>query len=266
MPDRAAALFHEIMARTSAGEAVAMATVVATSRSVPRHASTRMLVRNDGSQLGTIGGGEMEARVVSAAEAVLHTGVSQLLDFDLVDPSNGDPGVCGGSVTIYLEVFMPEPTIFVVGCGHVGKAVVDLAHWLGFRVVATDDREELADPSAVPNADVVAGGPISGVLEVAPMTANTDVVVVTRNVQVDLEILPVLLAAGPRSIGVMGSKRRWATTRDSLVESGVSADQLDQVNAPIGIELNAETPAEIALSIMSEIVRDRRSGPPEPQT
>lgn len=161
---------------------------------------------------------------------------------------------------------MPEPTIFVVGCGHVGKAVVDLAHWLGFRVVATDDREELADPGALPNADVVAGGPISGILEVAPMTANTDVVVVTRNVQVDLEILPVLLAAGPRSIGVMGSKRRWATTRDSLVESGVSADQLDQVNAPIGIELNAETPAEIALSVMSEIVRDRRSGPPEPQT
>jgi len=263
MPDRAVALFDEIEATTSSGDPIAMATVVATSRSVPRHASTRMLVRQDGSQIGTIGGGEMEARVVAAAAQVLATGASQLLDFDLVDPSSGDPGVCGGSVTIYLEAFMPEATIFIVGCGHVGKAVVDLAHWLGFRVVATDDREELAEASALPNADVVTGGPIAGALEAAPITANTDVVVVTRNVQVDLEILPVLLAAKPRSIGVMGSQRRWATTRDKLVEAGVPDDQLDTVNAPIGIEMNAETPAEIALSIMGQIVRDRRGAEPD---
>ena len=218
-----------------------------------------MLVRHDGSQVGTIGGGEMEARVVAAAADVLRTGASQLLDFDLLDPSSGDPGVCGGSVTIYLEAFMPEATILVVGCGHVGSAVVDLAHWLGFRVVATDDREELAKPENLPNADIVTGGSIIAALEISPVTANTDVVVVTRNVQVDLEILPLLLEAKPRSIGVMGSKRRWDTTRDKLVEAGVQPDLIDSVNAPIGIELNAETPAEIALSIMSEIVRDRRS-------
>ena len=259
MPDRSTALFTEIAETVATGRSVALATVVATSRSVPRHASSRMLVHDDGTQVGTIGGGEMEARVTAAALEVIASGRPRLLDFDLLDPSSGDPGVCGGTVSIYVEAFMAEPTIFVVGCGHVGKAVVDLAHWLGYRVVATDDRPELATDDALPNADVVVGGGIDDALAAAPMTANTDVVVVTRNVQVDLAILPTLLASGARSVGVMGSKRRWATTREQLASAGVPADQLDAVNAPIGLELNAETPAEIALSIMSEIVASRNA-------
>lgn len=259
MPDRATQLFGEIAARTGRGESVAMATVVSTSRSVPRHESTRMLVFADGSQSGTIGGGEMEGRVVAAALDAIETGRPRLLDFDLVDPASGDPGVCGGTVSIYVEAFMAEATIFVVGCGHVGSAVVELARWLGFRVVATDDRAELATPELLPHADVVVGGPIEHALEAAPIHTNTDVVVVTRNVQVDLEILPTLLAAGARSIGVMGSTRRWATTRARLEEAGVEPEVLDRVRAPIGIDLRAETPAEIAVSIMSEIIRSRRS-------
>jgi xanthine dehydrogenase accessory factor len=259
MPDRATALFEEIAATTAAGTPVAMATVIATSRSVPRHASSRMLVHLGGSQTGTIGGGEMEARVIDVALDVIATGTSRVMDFDLVDPSSGDPGVCGGTVSIYVEAFMPEATIFVVGCGHVGKAVVDLAHWLGYRVVATDDRPELATTELVPNADVVSGGSIASALETSPITSNTDVVVVTRNVQVDLEILPVLLASEARSVGVMGSTRRWATTSAKLIEAGIDAHRLATVRAPIGIELHAETPAEIALSIMSEIVQSRRS-------
>jgi len=218
-----------------------------------------MVVHADGTQLGTIGGGEMEARVIAVALECIVTGSSRLVDFDLVDPSSGDAGVCGGTVSIYVEAFMPEATILIVGCGHVGRAVADLAHWLGYRVVATDDRAELATRELVPHADVVVGGPITNVLEAAPITSNTDVVVVTRNVQIDLDILPTLLASEARSVGVMGSKRRWATTRAKLVEAGVPEDKLDRVAAPIGIELNAETPAEIALSIMSEIVHRRRT-------
>lgn len=217
-----------------------------------------MVVHRDGRQVGTIGGGEMEARVITAALDAIAGGPAKVLDFELVDPASGDPGVCGGTVSIYVEAFMAEATIFVVGCGHVGSAVIDLAHWLGYRVVATDDRTELATTEALPNADVVVGGSIADALAAAPIHANTDVVVVTRNVKVDLEILPALLAAEPRSIGVMGSKRRWATTRGMLEEAGVTADRLDSVRAPIGIELHAETPEEIALSIMSEIVQSRR--------
>ena len=257
MPDQPSALFAEISETTSRGLPIAMATVVATNRSVPRHASSRMVVHADGSQMGTIGGGEMEASVVAACLDVISSGHPRLIDFDLVDPSKGDFGVCGGTVSIYVEAFMPEATIFIVGCGHVGKAVVELAHWLGYRVIAADDRVELATADLVPDADVIIDGPLSAAIEATPITANTDVVVVTRSVQIDLEILPLLLASNARSVGVMGSRRRWATTRAKLAEAGVPEDKLDAVRAPIGIELNAETPAEIAMSILSEIVLDR---------
>ncbi len=155
---------------------------------------------------------------------------------------------------------MPASTVFVIGCGHIGKAVVELANWIGFRVVAYDDRPEHADPAALPAADVVVGGDIGDALETAPITSETHVVIVTRNMSVDMGVIPKVLATPARSIGVMGSATRWRTTRKALSEAGVSGDDLARLRAPIGLELNAETPEEIAVSIMSEIVMDRRGG------
>ncbi len=252
-------ILRELLSAIEAGEAVALATVVDTRRSVPRHAGTKMLVYRDGRQTGTVGGGEMEARVIDEAVAALTDGRTRVLEYQLVEPASGDPGVCGGEMQIYLEPHMPAPTIFVVGCGHVGRAVAELAHWLDYRVVATDDRAELATPELVPDADVVVGGPLADALEQAPVTDDTHVVVVTRNVDLDLQILPLLVATPARSIGVMGSRRRWETTRRRLVEAGVSEDDLARIVAPIGLELHAETPAEIALSILAEIVQLRRA-------
>ena len=250
------ALMRQLLAATDAGRSVVLVTVVASRRSVPRRPGSKMLVFADRATLGTIGGGEMEARVVSESLAALADGKPRTLMFSLVDPDAGDPGVCGGEVDLYLEPHMSEPTIYVIGCGHVGRAVVDLAHWMGFRVVATDDRAELATPEALPLADVVVAGSIDAALTAAPITSNTDVVVVTRNVAVDLELLPVLAGTAARSIGVMGSTRRWHTTADALRARGVP--NLDRFRSPIGIELGAETPEEIAVSIMAEIVASRR--------
>lgn len=257
-PVSSALLLAELLAAIDQREPVVLATVVATRRSVPRHAGAKMLVYADGRQSGTIGGGEMEARVIAAALDAIGDGRTRLLDFSLVDPRAGDPGVCGGDVSIYLEPHMPPATVYVVGCGHVGRAVADLAHWLGFRVVATDDRVDHATPELVPHADVVVAGPLGVALAEAPITADTHVVLVTRNVPLDLEILPLLLASPARSIGVMGSTRRWATTRDELLARGVAADALDRVVAPIGVEIGAETPEEIAVSVLAEIIALRR--------
>lgn len=236
------------------GVAVVMASVVRTQHSVPRHAGAKMLVYADGRQLGTIGGGEMESRVRTAAADAMATGRPDLLTFDLIDPAHGDAGVCGGSATIYLEPFMSQPHLLVIGCGHVGAAVVELAHWLGFRVTAVDDRADVADPALLPDADVVLAGPLGESLQHVAIDATTHVVLVTRNVAVDAGILPVVLESPARSIGVMGSRRRWATTRAELAEAGIADEQLDRVISPIGLDINAETPAEIALSIMTEIV------------
>ena len=286
-------LLHQLARAVDGGVAVASATVVDTSRSVPRRAGAKMLVFRDGSISGTVGGGEMEARVVAEAVAALGDGRCRLLSYRLVDPVRGDPGVCGGDVRIFVEPHMPKPTVIVMGYGHVGRAVAQLAHWLGFRVVAADDRPLTGvDGPARPDADDPGGDPpgegglddpggggsddpgaevagtapdelvigtVDDLLAGRVLDADTSVVLVTRNVDVDAAALPALLAAGAGYVGVMGSERRWATTRARLEAEGVDPAALDRVHAPVGIEVGAETPEEIALSIMAEVVAHRRS-------
>ncbi len=253
------ALYREALAAVDRGEVVALATVVSTRRSVPRRPGSKMVIYGDGRTSGTVGGGEMESRVIAAALESLRTGIAIKLSYELLDPGVGDPGVCGGEVEIYVEPLSPDATIYVIGCGHVGRAVIDLAHWMGFRVVAADDRAELVTADLLPHADVRCAGPIADVVASAPITSNTDVVLVTRNVGVDLEILPVILASSARSVGVMGSKRRFATTVERLKERGSTLEQLARLRSPIGLEIAAETPREIAVSIMAEIVQSRRA-------
>lgn len=264
-------LLRQLAGAVDGGVAVASATVVDTSRSVPRRAGAKMLVFRDGSISGTVGGGEMEARVVVEAVAALADGRCRLLSYRLVDPVRGDPGVCGGDVQIFVEPHMPKPTVIVMGYGHVGRAVAQLAHWLGFRVVASDDRAGMEDAGGGEDPAAVDGEPGSGapdelvvgsvddLLAGRTLDADVSVVLVTRNVDVDSAALPALLATGAGYVGVMGSERRWATTRARLEAEGADPAALDRVHAPIGIEVGAETPEEIALSIMAEVIAHRRT-------
>jgi xanthine dehydrogenase accessory factor len=252
-------LFSELLAMQTAGTPLVLATVVKARGSVPRHSGAKMLVYEDGRISGTIGGGEMESRVIEEAQAALNVGRPRLLTYALVAPERGDPGVCGGEVEIYLEPYLPPATVYVVGCGHVGQAVAHLAHWLGFRVVVNDDRSELVSSDVIPNADVYVPGPFTEVLARQPLTRSSYVVLVTRNVKVDLEILPHLVDSPAPYIGVMGSQRRWAHTRQLLQERGLTDEQLAAFHSPIGIELQAETPEEIAVSILAEITKVRRA-------
>ena len=164
-------------------------------------------------------------------------------------------------MSVYVEPVMPRPHVVVVGCGHVGSAVVQLAHWLGCRVTAVDDRTEVADPTRLGDADRVLAGPLTESLAAAGIDARSHVVVVTRNVGLDVEVLTEVLATPARTIGVMGSARRWSTARQRLAAQGVSDEQLARVSSPIGLEIDAETPQEIALSIMAEIVSGLRTEP-----
>ena len=213
-----------------------------------------MLIHEDGSTSGTIGGGKVEALVVVNALETITTRETHLTTYTLQEPLRGDPGVCGGTMTIALEPYMPAPTVLVIGAGHVGRAVVDLAHWLGYRTVAVDDRADLVTSQALPNADVLFAGDVAGAVEMHPITSDTSVVVVTRSFEMDALIVPLLLATPARYIGVMGSKRRWSSTRDALAGVDLTADDLLRIHAPIGIEIGAESVEEIAVSIMSEII------------
>ena len=241
-------------------QAGAFCIVVRTRGSTPRHTSSKMLVYPSGDILGTIGGGEMERRVIAEAQKAILDGKPRLLEYELTDPQRGDPGACGGQVEIFVEPIQPKPILIVIGSGHVGKAVASLAHWLGFRVAVNDDRPEFCTPEAVPDADMFYLCPmkdLSNKLEINPWTY---LVLTTRGVEIDVPGLPALLDTQAAYIGVIGSKRRWATTRNTLLEAGVSTEKLDRIHSPIGLKLNAETPEEIAVSILAEIIRFRNGG------
>ena len=252
-------MIAELADAIARGDTVVLATVVQSRRSVPRRPGAKMLVYADGRTEGTVGGGEMEHRVKLEAAQTLLDGKPRLITYTLLDPAGGDPGVCGGEAEIYLEPYMPQPTLYVIGAGHVGQAVSDLATWLGFRTVVWDDRSEVLDAVVdADHADVAVSGSIAEALEAHPITADTSVVVVTRNVALDLDILPHLVATPARYIGLMGSKRRWETTRAGLVDLGLAAADLDRIQTPIGVEIHAETPEEIAVSILAAVIGQRR--------
>jgi xanthine dehydrogenase accessory factor len=213
-----------------------------------------MLVKSDGSIIGSVGGGELENRTISAALKLIPDGNPDWLEYSLNDPAQGDPGVCGGQVEIYMEPIIPKATLLVVGAGHVGQAVAHLARWLDFRIIVSDDRPEFCNPEIVPNADEYHPVPLEELPMKLKITPWTYIVMTTRSVDVDVPGLPALLKSPAAYIGVIGSRRRWETTRKQLEANGVSANKIDQVRSPMGLKIHAETPEEIAVSIMAEII------------
>ncbi len=245
-------------------ESAALCMVVKSAGSTPRHVGSKMLVYPDGRFIGTVGGGDLEHRVLDEAWMAVADGKPRLLSYNMSDPSRGDPGVCGGQVEVFVEPILPAPILVVIGGGHVGKAVVHLAKWLGFRVAVSDDRAEFCNPESVPGADAYYVVPMEKLTEQLKVTRQTYLVVTSRGSGVDAAGLPSLLDSSATYIGVIGSKRRWATTVKALKEKGVVDEKIARVHSPIGLEINAETPEEIAVSIMAEILmlKDKGSGKP----
>ncbi|NOH02373.1 MAG: XdhC family protein [Chloroflexi bacterium] len=242
----------------------ALCTVVKSEGSTPRHVGSKMLVYPDGKFIGTVGGGDLEHRVLDEAWMAISDGQTRLLHYNMADPSRGDPGVCGGQVEVFVEPILPAPTLVVIGAGHVGKAVVHLAKWLGFRVAVSDDRAEFCNPEATPGADEYYPVEMGKLAEQLKITKRTYLVVTSRGSSVDALGLPNLLKTDAAYIGVIGSKRRWATTVKALKAKGVDDKLIAKVHSPMGLELQAETPEEIAVSIMAEVlmVRDKGTGKP----
>jgi len=254
------------------GQPVALCTVIRAQGSVPRHEGSKMLVFEDGSIEGSIGGGELESRVIAEALEALADGQTRITPYSLSNPADGDPGVCGGEVEVFVDPIGKKPTVVVFGGGHVGSAVIHLAHWLGFRTVVADDRAEFASVESAPEADEHIVCPLATLAQRVRIDPSTYLVLTTRGVSIDVEGVPALLESPAAYIGIIGSRRRWETAAAELEGRGVPRAWLERIHSPMGLELNAETPEEIAVSILSEIILLRRGGtgesmrhPPRPK-
>lgn len=242
------------------GKRGVLCTIVKAQGSTPRNEGSKMLVYPDGNIVGSVGGGEVEGRIIQEALEIMDGGKTKILPYELVDPERGDPGVCGGSFEVFLEPLVPAATLVVVGGGHVGQAVVHLAAWLGYRVVLTDDRKEFCNPQVAPEAAEYHPCLLKDVPEHVEFTPHTTVVLATRSMEIDVQGLPEILNQPHQYVGVISSRRRWKLTEEKLLENGIGEEQLARVYAPIGLDLNAETPEEIAVSIMAEVIMVQRGG------
>ena len=259
------AVYEAILVAQQRGEAAVLATIIAAHGSAPRHTGSKLLLRADGSFVGTVGGGRMEAKVLETAQAALRDGQARTETYVLNDPGRGDPGVCGGTVTVFIEQIASPLTLVVIGGGHVGRALAELAKWMELRVVLSDDRPEFCSPEYLPGMDEYLVCPPAEVAQRMAIGPGTMIAAVTRGLPIDIHLIPALLATPAAYIGLIGSRRRWALTVKALVEEhGVPREQLARVRAPIGLELEAETPKEIAISILAEIIMVRRGGTGQP--
>ncbi len=257
-------VFRALVTAQEQGEDIALATVVRTQGSVPRHEGSKLVVWPNGDIVGTVGGGMLESQVIEAARQVISEAQPRLLNFRLSNPEEGDVGICGGTIDVFIEPILPPPTVIVVGCGHVGKEVAALAKWVGFRVLVTDDRADLCSEANIPGMDGYIVAPASELTDHVTITSQTYIAAMTRGQPIDLALLPALVKSPARYIGVIGSRRRWTLTAEALREQGLTDEDLSRVYAPVGLELQAETPREIAVSVVAEIIMVQRGGDGKP--
>lgn len=259
------AVYEAILRAHDEGQSVAVATIITTVGSMPRHAGSKMLIHEDGTFVGTVGGGAMESRVIQAGQEVIARGEARTETYSLNDLADGDPGICGGTATIFIEPLLSPPTLLVIGGGHVGQAVAKLGLWMGYRVILSDDRPAYCNADVVPGLHGYVVSTPSELVQQVSITKRTYVAAVTRGLPIDTQWIPAMLATEAAYIGLIGSRRRWALTMRQLRDAfGLSAEQLQRIHAPIGLELEAETPREIALSILAEITMVRRGGTGRP--
>ncbi|MGH9774970.1 MAG: XdhC family protein [Candidatus Acidiferrales bacterium] len=252
-------IFEEIVRMRRAGQRGALATIVHVNGSIPSFESSRMLVREDGSIAGTIGGGCVEAEVWAAAKEVISGEASRKMVFNLNNEPTFDTGlICGGTLEIFVEPILPSPRLYLFGGGHVSVATARVAHQAGFEIGVVDDRESFANAERFPMASEIFTSFEKAYAEIHP-GAWTYLLIVTRGHKEDMHVLEWAVKTGARYIGMIGSKRKVIEIYKALEKTGIPLEKFERVHAPVGLEIGALTPEEIAVSIASELIAVRRN-------
>jgi xanthine dehydrogenase accessory factor len=252
-------IYEEIVKLQRAGRSGAVATIVNSRGSIPSFQSAKMLIRDDGSIAGTIGGGCVEAEVWQAAREVIAQEKPRTLSFDLNQNPKDDTGlVCGGTLEIFIEPVLPSSLLYVFGAGHVALELFKAARNASFDCIVADDRENYANPERFPGAVQVIARDFDEALKDLAPTESSCIVIATRGHRDDMRVLRWAVQTPARYIGMIGSKRKAITVFRELTREGLSPELFDRVHSPVGLDIGAITPEEIAVSIVAELIAVRR--------
>lgn len=252
-------VFDELIHLRNLGQKCALATIVQVRGSIPSFESAKLLVREDGSMVGTIGGGCVEAEVWNAAREVISTNKPRHMSFSLGQDAAYDNGlICGGQLDVFVECITPQPAAIIFGGGHISKSLARVLDLAGFRVSVVDNREAFANRERFPEAAEVHAGEYEDVYAKLTITESTFVVIVTRGHRDDMRVLRWAVTTPARYISMIGSKRKVIAVIKELEKEGLSSDLFDRVYAPMGFEIGAVSPEEIAISVAAEMIAMRR--------
>lgn len=254
-------IFAEILRLRKAGIKAALATIVNVRGSIPSYESAKLLVREDGSIAGTVGGGCVEAEVWAAARQVIQEEKPRKLTFNLnQDPSYDSGLLCGGTLDIFVEPILPTPYLYIFGAGHISISLSKVATLAGFSTIIIDDRDAYANRERFPEAVEIYVDDYEKVFERLLPNSSSFLIAVTRGHRDDMRVLRWAVGTAARYVGMIGSKRKVIEVVKFLEEKeGIPAAQLARVHAPIGLEIGAVSPEEIAVSVVAEMIAVRRN-------
>jgi len=250
-------IYREIVRLAETGEEASVATIISVEGSTPREEGAKMLVYHNGRTLGTIGGGSLEKQVIQEALDVIKTSKTKKLSYRL--SPQGELGmVCGGDTEVLIEPITVAPRLFIFGAGHIGVPLAKMAALTDFKVVVIDDRPEFATPERFPEASELIVSDFSSVFEKITIAQGSFIVIITHGHKGDAVVLEGALKTPAKYIGMIGSKSKNEAVFGQLRAKGFTQDDIDRVCAPIGLKIRAQTPEEIAVSILGEMIEARR--------
>jgi xanthine dehydrogenase accessory factor len=257
-------VYDELLRLRRLGQKCALATIVQVNGSIPSYESAKLLIREDGSMMGTIGGGCVEAEVWNAAREVMETERPKHLNFSLGQDAAYDNGlICGGQLSVFVEPVVPQPRVFIFGAGHISKSLSKVAGLAGFETVIVDNRVQFANRERFPDAAEVYAEEYDEVFQKLAIRDTSYIVIVTRGHRDDMRVLRHAAATPARYIAMIGSKRKVIGVVKELEKDGIPADVFDRLFAPMGFEIGAITPEEIAIAVVAEMIAVRRNASSE---
>lgn len=252
-------IYEEIVQLRQAGRRGAIATIVNVRGSIPSFETAKMLIRDDGSIFGTVGGGCVEAEVWQAAREVMESEKPRTITFNLNQNPKYDTGlVCGGTLDIFIEPVLPPASLYIFGAGHVALSLYRAAGTAGFDVTVIDDRDSYANHERFPEAKAVIAEDFDRAMTLITPNETSYIVIVTRGHHDDMRVLRWAVQTQARYIGMIGSKRKTITIFRELVKEGIAEQFFERVHAPVGLDIGAITPEEIAVAITAELIAVRR--------